>query len=97
MKRIALLAILLMATPAQAHDPYTDWKTNSGVSCCHDKDCAPATGWMDQDGTWRARRDGKTYVVPPHAVLPIPSPDGRTHACIIMDTVICFVPGEVRS
>lgn len=97
MRRLALLAVLLLTVPASAHSPYEDWKTRNGVSCCNDQDCSPVTAWMDQDGTWRARVNGRTYEVPAAAVLPIKSPDGRSHACIIMDTVICFVPGEVRS
>jgi hypothetical protein len=80
----------------QGHDPYVDWKTRNGISCCHGRDCAPATAWQDGDGNWFARQNGQTYIIPPHAVLPIPSPDGRSHACVIGNAVICFVPGEVR-
>ena len=81
---------------ARAHDIYMDWKTRSGVSCCHDKDCAPAVTWTDNEGRVFVRQNGQTYFVPETAILPIPSPDGRSHACIIGGTVICFVPGEAR-
>lgn len=93
----AALAYLLFAiSSAQAHDIYTDWKTRSGISCCHGRDCDISTAWQDMDGNWFVRHRGATYSVPAHAVLPIPSPDGRSHACVIGGTVICFVPGEVR-
>lgn len=80
----------------QGTDPYVDWKTRNGISCCHGKDCAPALAWQDMDGNWFARQNGATYSIPAHTVLPIPSPDGRSHACVIGGNVICFVPGEVR-
>ncbi|MBL8584941.1 MAG: hypothetical protein JNL61_22260, partial [Rhizobiaceae bacterium] len=55
--------------PALAHDPYSDWKTKNGVSCCHDRDCAPATMWRDNEGRLIARQNGQTYTVPEHSVL----------------------------
>ena len=93
---LGLLAILAFVPKAGAHDIYMDWKTRNGASCCHDRDCAPATAWKDTQGNWTARQHGKTYRVPEHAVLPITSPDGRSHLCIIGEAVMCFVPGEVR-
>jgi len=81
---------------ARAHDIYENWKTINGVSCCHDKDCAPATMWIDAEDRLIARQNGQTYFVPREVVLPIPSPDGRSHICVIAGTVICAVPGEVR-
>jgi hypothetical protein len=93
---LACLFLGWLARDAWAHDPYVDWKTRNGISCCHGRDCAPATAWQDADGNWFARQNGQTYSIPPHAVLPIPSPDGRSHACVIGGNVICFVPGEVR-
>jgi hypothetical protein len=95
---LMLLAVVAFGQDGhpQGHDPYVDWKTRNGISCCHGRDCAPATTWADADGNWTARQNGQTYIVPPHAVLPIPSPDGRSHACVIGGNVICFVPGEVR-
>jgi hypothetical protein len=91
-----LIALTGLCATAQAHDPYTDWKTRNGISCCHGRDCDPASAWQDMDGNWFVRHRGTTYSVPAHAVLPIPSPDGRSHACVIGGNVICFVPGEVR-
>ena len=91
-----MLALSGLCATSAAHDIYGDWKTRNGISCCHGRDCAPATAWQDMEGNWFTRRDGQTYSVPAHTVLPIPSPDGRSHACIIGGTVICFVPGEVR-
>lgn len=104
-RSLATLALLVAAAAAgpapvreaAAHDPYADWKTRNGVSCCHDRDCAPATAWTDLEGRWWVRQQGRTLFVPPTAILPIKSPDGRSHACVIGGEVICFVPGEIRS
>ena len=90
------VGLMMLAVVAFAHDPYTNWKTRNGISCCHGRDCDPATAWQDMDGNWFVRHRGTTYSVPAHAHIPIPSPDGRSHACVIGGTVICFVPGEVR-
>jgi len=94
--RLALI-LCLLAAPAAAHDPYADWKTKGGVSCCHGRDCAPATMFTDAEDRLFARQNGQTYFVPKEAILPIPSPDGRSHACIISGTVICAVVGQPRS
>jgi len=90
------VGLMLMAVVAFAHDPYTDWKTRHGMSCCNQNDCAPTTAWQDMEGNWFVRSAGVTHPVDPLAILPIPSPDGRSHACILGGRVICFVPGEVR-
>jgi len=89
--------VAMVFWPARAHDIYMDWKTKSGVSCCHDRDCAPATMSADDEGRLFARQNGQTYFVPKDAILPIPSPDGRSHLCVISGTPICAVVGEPRS
>jgi hypothetical protein len=91
-----VLALTALCATSAAHDAYHDWKTRHGMSCCDDKDCAPTTAWQDMDGNWFVRSGGETHPVDPLAILPIPSPDGRSHACILGGRVICFVPGEVR-
>lgn len=53
--------------------------------------------WRDAEGRLIARQNGQTYAVPEHSVLPIPSPDGRSHLCVIGGYPICAVIGEVRS
>ena len=92
-----ILGLLVNALPAHSHDIYHDWKTRTGVSCCNQTDCAPATMWRDNEGRLIARQNGQTYSVPEHSVLPIPSPDGRSHLCVIGGYPICAVIGEVRS
>lgn len=93
----AMLVLGALIAAARAHDIYHDWRTKHGASCCNDKDCAPATAWQDTAGNWFTRQSGKTYTVHPDAVLKIPSPDGRSHACILGGRVICLVPGDIRS
>jgi len=96
---LAFVGVVTVFLPlkARSHDVYHDWKTRNGVSCCHDRDCAPATMWADGEGRLYARQNGQTYSVPAEAVLKIPSPDGRSHLCVISGTVICAVIGEPRS
>lgn len=104
LRHLAALSLLVTgavaiqcAAPALSHDPYSEWRTRNGSSCCNDKDCAPATAWTDLEGRWWVRQQGRTLFVPPSAILPLKSPDGRSHACVTGGEVICFVPGEIRS
>lgn len=98
MNRAAILVSLLMAAPAIAHDQYHDWKIpGTTTSCCNDKDCGPIRARQTLDGGWEVRHEGQWLAVQPKSLLPFPSPDGRSHACIIGSVVLCFVPGEVRS
>lgn len=92
---LTLMTAILVAE-ARAHDIYHDWKTESGVSCCDDKDCRPVRATYVDDH-WEIWHEGKWQSVPSRAVRPIKSPDGRSHACIIGTYILCFVPGEVRS
>lgn len=102
---VTLFAIALIVWLARsiihkprAHDPYTEWKDKRGYGCCHDRDCRPVRADLTEAG-WRVWIDGRWVLVPPDAVLKIPSPDGRSHACISPGAVepMCFVPGEARS
>ena len=92
----AIVVLGFIVDQARAHDIYHDWKTRNGTSCCHDRDCAPATATAIGDGAWSVVQGGTTYLVPPRVVLPIPSPDGRSHLCVIDGKPVCFVPGEMR-
>lgn len=97
MTRAAILVFLLMAGSAIAHDQYHDWKIpGTTTSCCNDKDCGPVRARANLD-SWEVWHEGRWLEVPAKAMLPFPSPDGRSHACVIGATVLCFVPGEVRS
>lgn len=97
---LPLLAIfvLWLASVARAHDPYTNWKDRRGYGCCDNRDCAPVRADLTPDG-WRIWVGGRWMAVPADAVLAIPSPDGRSHACISPGALepMCFVPGEARS
>lgn len=98
MNRAAILALLLMAAPAIAHEPYSNWKIpGTTTSCCNDQDCKPVRARANIDGVWQVWHEGRWLDVQPRSILSIPSPDGRSHACIIGSTVLCMVPGEVRS
>lgn len=77
---------------------YRDWMRpdNPQISCCSDRDCAPAEARM-QNGQWVARKRGETvwYRIPPEKVeINRDSPDGRSHLCAIDTTVFCFIPGS---
>lgn len=103
MIRILALALFCVfaiwaARGVKAHEPYSDWKIpGTGVSCCDNRDCGPVRADRDMDGRWIVFKDGREIVVPASRVLPIPSPDGRSHWCGIGEITYCFVPGEVRS
>ncbi len=99
MNRSALAFLLLLwAASAAAHDQYHDWKIpGTTTSCCNDKDCGPVRARAAFDGVWEVWHEGRWLAVPAKSMLPFPSPAGRSHACIIGFTVLCFVPGEVRS
>lgn len=84
---------------AQMHHEYLKWKDGRGYGCCNELDCRPTRAFMGDDGRWRALVDGLPIVVPPDAVLNIPSPDGRSHICMSPGAIEprCFVPAEPRS
>lgn len=83
---------------ARAHEPYSAWKDRLGYSCCSERDCRPVRADMDDAGRWRVYVNGRWVNVPTEAVLPIPSPDRRSHVCMAPSALEphCFVAGEVR-
>jgi hypothetical protein len=100
MTRVAILALFLIigSSAAYAHEQYHEWKIpGTETSCCNDQDCKPVRARANIDGLWQVWHEGRWLDVQPQSILPIPSPDGRSHACIIGSTVLCMVPGEVRS
>lgn len=90
---------LVLAFPVLAHEPYGSWKDKNGFGCCDDRDCAPVRARQDVHGAWSILVNGRWMVVPRDAVLAIPSPDGRSHACVAPNALEprCFVPGDIRS
>jgi hypothetical protein len=76
---------------------YSTWERpdQPGVSCCSDKDCAPAEARM-VGGQWQARHIGtETWFPIPDAKIERnrESPDGRNHLCELAGMVFCFVAG----
>lgn len=97
-RALVVLAALIAAGPARAHDPYSDWKQPSGASCCNDRDCRPTRAWRGDDGWWNAEVNGFWVKVPPRAVLGIVAPDGNSHICINPGgLILCFVAGVPKS
>jgi hypothetical protein len=98
------LAIARLSAQPHHHPPehaaihdlfYKSWMRPDApnVSCCSDRDCAPAEARM-KDGRWVARKYGETvwYSVPPERVeLNRDSPDGRNHLCAMGEHVFCFI------
>jgi hypothetical protein len=84
--RVAAIAalVVLPAGAAIAHDPYSDWVSGLGVSCCHRTDCGV---WAAEDVDPRA--DGGAWIrslgveVVREKVLP--SPDGKVHVCCVRE------------
>lgn len=91
-------AVIAFRKPALGHDPYSSWQDRRGFSCCNEHDCAPVRADYTPAG-WQVWMEGRWIPVPPDAVLNIPSPDGRSHACMTPGALQprCFVPGEPRS
>lgn len=84
---------------ARAHDPYTTWRTHTGVSCCDKRDCRPAKAKWTPDG-WQVRLRGQWCAIPARVVRPYPSPDGGPHVCASLTAtgcqMYCFVHGEPK-
>lgn len=95
---LVLLTLGFLAARAHAHDPYSAWKDRHGYSCCDNRDCRPVRADRDDAGRWRVYVDGRWVPVPADAILPFPSPDGRSHACMTPTALEprCVVIGEVR-
>jgi hypothetical protein len=105
--RMAILLMLLAASPALAHDIYTDWRMpdqrdNDGKrvkSCCNNNDCKPRASrwvgdhWEVQWGLkWLRVPDGKVETSYADAWS---ADDHQSHACInVIGNVLCFRPGE---
>lgn len=80
---------VLWAEPVAAHDGYAAWKQpGSDLSCCHDRDCAPAAGWdysLESPSGYIVKVEGTWCPVPPTALLPAttPAPPGNGHVCVL--------------
>jgi hypothetical protein len=110
LRTLCVAALLCLAGPAMAqhhhHPPehadihskfYQDWERpdQPGVSCCSDKDCAPAEARM-VNGKWQAKRaTDATWIDVPEAKIERrrDSPDGRNHLCEAYGMVFCFIAG----
>jgi hypothetical protein len=96
MTRTLALAVVLFALPAHAHDPaghalHHHWymglkQPGTGMSCCSDKDCAPAR--------WRSTPNGIEFLIggqwimpPKSTVMEIETIDGDGHWCGIKGPV----------
>lgn len=115
---MVVVGLALFATGAHAqhsgHPPehqslhdrfYRDWKMpdNRAVSCCSDKDCAPAQSKFE-NGSWYARHtDAEVWhKIPAYKVEhDRDSPDGRSHLCGVPASwsetgysVFCFLPAS---
>lgn len=91
--RSILIAALLFAGPALAHDFYTGKFNRMGESCCGLNDCEPIPNTdvrIVKSGY--AVRFGEGEVVIPFG-QELNSPDGRFHKCVWGGQVKClFVP-----
>lgn len=82
LQRLCVLLTLLLPVHASAHDWYSDLRNARGGSCCNGKDCREVAECITPK-----KREGlelKPGVCSPidySRVLPMPSPDGKSHAC----------------
>lgn len=114
MLRWAFLGLAVATGPAFAqdhngHQPehqslhsrfYSTWMRpdNRNISCCHDKDCAPAQSKL-VNGQWHARNsDAEPWLEIPESRIERErdSPDGQSHLCktgaLGNSYVYCFLP-----
>lgn len=89
-----LVAVMLaLACPSSAHDPYMEWmRPDNGGSCCSGIDCDTVTVRVIA-GQYLVMWRGVEYPAPVSTLLDVPSPDGRSHACVIAGVVRCLVLG----
>jgi hypothetical protein len=103
MSKTWLLAFLLAATPAAAHDWYP-------MECCHEQDCAPVdraemVPTPTSDGKGAANSPPSMIVTTKHGTVIVPgnfprreSKDHRMHACMMpgasgqMQLICIFMP-----
>lgn len=71
----------LGAGAAGAHDWYEGLRDRAGHSCCGGRDCRPVGLCVDPTQHEGLLIDDSCYPMPAGKVLPLPSPDGRAHAC----------------
>ena len=106
---VVLVAVLVVfkATAQHTHEGatghfYQTWMRpdNRAMSCCHDKDCAPAQSRL-MGGKWQARNtDDEPWLDIPESKIERErdSPDGRSHLCkagTFGNTfVYCFLPAS---
>lgn len=109
-----VLLILAAVLPAKAQEQrghthvgaigqfYQSWMRpdNRAISCCHDKDCAPAQSKL-VNGSWHARNsDDEDWVEVPASRIERDrdSPDGQSHLCKAGVkggiNVYCFLPAS---
>jgi hypothetical protein len=83
---LPVLAAMLVAAAApslaRAHDWYTGLRSPSGVECCGGRDCRPVPFRLNPDtGQEEIEANEAWRPVERDKVLPVPSPDGKAHAC----------------
>lgn len=107
-----VIMLILFMTPVRAQEMgghthagavgqfYQSWMQpdNRAMSCCHDKDCAPAQSKL-VNGTWYSRHsDDEEWIEIPARKIERErdSPDGRSHLCKFKAFhgayVYCFLP-----
>lgn len=77
------VGVLLLAGQAEAHDWYGDLRTSEGRSCCGGQDCRPVEYRYSVEQGHQIRIGDQWFPVAPKTILPVSSPDGRTHACYL--------------
>lgn len=82
MKKLFLICMLLLSTPAYSHSWYDP-------DCCGENDCEPVKIFTDAGGNYAVLKNGqKWYILNPRLVRP--SQDDNYHVCIHMNQVWCF-------
>jgi hypothetical protein len=99
MAGLASVFVCGFAHLSPAHDWYTGLTSSAGAACCGSAECRPAAArYNERTGLWETEVIRDTWLpVPPGALAPIPSPDGKYHVCEYAGTIRCFFqPGQVK-
>jgi hypothetical protein len=82
MRYLLALACVAFAAPASSHGWYSELRSPQGERCCNDRDCRAVDHRYNlQSGQLEIEILQQWVPIDPAKVLPLPSPDGKAHAC----------------
>lgn len=93
---VACLVIALFASPARAHDWFTNQRNPvTGALCCYggptgDCQAVEEDDWWRDGAAWAVRKRGVVYRIPSNQAQPSQDRTGKAFACIMAGQLRCF-------